>query len=258
MLVHNWDKIMGKEKVAVPMLEEFLRQMRPPSKGQVYQPKLDWWFTILTGVAVLLVLAPIFGLDKKDSIGAEVFAFFAGWGMFYYRRTQRAIQIQRLEPGLRAEWERWERARRLPHLAQDGLHKYVPGPVLQSLEKAARSWHHAREELTSIAVAEPQFALEIQTEIDALMMAAVATVGPVTRKDDQGRRAVRLMEEDQDLMNRICQRIDREAERLSRWADDTQVVGSSTQASLRERLARARSERATAEAELNETLGSLN
>ncbi len=248
---------MSKERDAIPMLEEFLTQARPPSDGNVYQPKLDWWFAILAGILVLIVLSPFFGLNKKDGIGADAIGFFAGWGMLHYRRTQRAIQIQRLSPPQRAAWERWERVKRLPYLQKDGLHKYIPGPVLQSLENAARAWHHAREELNSIAVIDPAFANEIRLEVDTLMTAAAASVSPVTRKDDQGRSAVRRMEGDLYLMNQVCQRIDREAESLRRWADDTQHLTAAGETSLRERLAKARSERAVAEAELNESLGAL-
>ncbi len=43
--------------------------------------------------------------------------------------------------------------------------------------------------------------------------------------------------------------------RLRRWADDTVPMGSGEPSSLRARLSEARAERATAEAELNQSLG---
>jgi uncharacterized membrane protein len=127
--------------------------------------------------------------------------------------------------------------------------------VLITLEKTARIWHEARENLHTLAVTDPLTAAEIQALLDASMSSAVATAEPVMKRDDQGSKALARMEEDIDLMEQVCGRIRRHDEQMRQWAESTEQNAFDTQSSLRQRIEQAREERAIAEAELDGLIG---
>src|SRR5579859_1033313 len=189
---------MAREKVPTPMLEEFLRQAHAPDGG-VSPVWLDWPLAIV--VFVLALMVPVEFIDI-------ILAFAAAAAVLAYRRSSRRKQLALQTPVYQAAYERWDRARRLVSQFKSGqLHSHVPIPVLVALERAARSWHDAREELRSLALADATFVGEIQAEVDAIMMVATAAACPVIRRDDQGSKAMRKMEEDTHLMGMICRRI---------------------------------------------------
>jgi hypothetical protein len=172
-------------------------------------------------------------------------------GVLLCRRWMRVQQISQQPLPVQAAWERWDRVRRLVRLHKNQeLHKHVPAPVLSALELTARAWHEARDDLRSMAIHDATFAMEIQDEVDAVMMSAVAMAAPVVTRDDQGTRHRRQIEADTKLMSQVCQRIGRETARLERWGADAAALGGVPESNLRQRLELSQKERAVAEAEL--------
>lgn len=229
-------------KVATPMLDSFLRQVNPPV-GQVSPPWMD--IPLAIGAFVAVGALPFHG-------GEVLPAGLAAWGMLRWRRSVRDQQIAQQPAHVRTAWERWQRVSRLVALEKKGeLRRNVPAQVLEALEQAARSWHETTEELRSIGVTDATFATEIQGEVDAIMLTAAAAAEPVVRQDKQGRRYLRQIEADSALMGQVCLRINREGQRLRRWAEDASAAGKAPASTLRDRLAMSQRERAAAEAELD-------
>lgn len=231
-----------RAKVPTPMLEQFLRQAKPPG-GRVWPTWVDIPLAILAGAMIM-------------SLPLRGFAIFpaaiAVWGVLRICKSHRDRQIAKQTPQTRTAWERWQRIRRVVSIEKNNqLHSHVPTPVLQSLEKAARSWHAVTEDLRSHAISDPVFAGEAQAEVDAIMMTAVAAAVPVVRRDEHGRSRVKQMESDTALMDQICQQIAKESARLDECTGGALLREGSDQ-KLFERLAKSRRERAAAEAELNE------
>lgn len=240
--IHN-DVAMLKPKIATPMLEAFLRQAAPPNLpiAPVWQ---DWLLALAAFLVCVAIPLPFFDWILGCVVGGAV---------LYARSQIRQRQVQALTPRQKSEWERWTRVARLKSLIANGiLHSHVPAPVLAALEMTARSWHELREEVQSLGAEDAFQAAEITVEVDAIMALAASAAGPVIRSDEQGRRHLRQMEEDEHLMASVCRRIEAQRLRLERWSSDTEKLASDKPETLRERIARAKSERLAAEAELDE------
>ena len=226
------------------MLDTFLRQVGPP-QGEVSPEWMDWLFAAVAFVVV--------GIATERSVVALPAALAAGFCMLMWRQTSRKKLISLQPAGFQLEYDRWERAKRLKHLCTNQmLHSHVPAPVLVSLERTARAWHDGIEEIRSSSSADPELALQLQKEVDSMMLIAAGAAKPVVLSDEQGRKQLRALEEDADLMSRVCRRISQEEDSLNRLTHAGQGAGSTL--SLRERLAVARREREAAEEELDATL----
>jgi hypothetical protein len=242
---HNLDSAMSSDKPSIPMLEAFLRQAEAPS-GRVVPDKWEWPAAILA----LFLISTTNGSDFMSIVGILV-----AWAIIAGTRAFRKQQIAQLSPGQRMAFERWGKVRRMKKLLKDRrLYKKVPESVLMTLEAAARAWHDARETMSAVAVTDPEFATEVLGTIDASMSAAAAAADPVVLRDDQYRRDLDRFAEDSDLMARICMRIQQEEVRMNQFAAGSPSLQPETPSSLRERLEKARIERAAAEAELDALL----
>jgi hypothetical protein len=227
------------------MLSEFFRHAtRPPVL--VVMEGLEWW----VGWGSLAVFGSVFHRPAFEIIPVAI-----GVGSYYFVKQRREKQVYALSANDRLKYNRWKKFRRVQKMFKDGgIHKAVPRPVLLRLESAARTWHEAREALLPWVDADPAAYEEALATLDVLMMAAVAGAEPVVRRDDQRNSDVRRWEEDEDLMLRITTRIDAEEAKMQAWLTSSARVEDLSQASLRERLERARQERNAAEAELDAML----
>jgi hypothetical protein len=233
---------MINETAPVPMFEAFLRQAEPPAVG-VLSERLDWPLALIAFFAFMFTDGP-------------EWTFFAGvlaaMAIIYGMRSYRRLRLSRIKPSQRMEYERWTKIRRLKKLLRDKrLKKKVPEPVLMTLERAARTWHDTRESVASFTAIDPEIVAELQQGVDAAMSAAAAAADPVVLRDDQYRKDLRQMEQDSDLMARVCLRIQQEEAQMRHWAAGAEKLGLSSSGSLRERLEIAQRERALAEAELD-------
>ncbi len=233
---------MADDRPTIQMLSAFLRQLTRP-EVPVLQEGLEIW----VGWGVLAIVASILHHDVGGLI-----AIAAGWGSYYFLRRRRETQMASLTPGQRLAYERWRRVHRVQKLLKDGyIKRSIPLPVMVRLESAARNWHDAREGLHNWLDADPAAVAELAATIDSLMIAAVAVAEPVIKQKDQRNKDVRLMEEDADLMNRICAKIEAEEARLLAWKIEPVGTTSISPDSLRARLENIKAERLAAEAELD-------
>ncbi len=222
------------------MLEAFLQQVETPV-GSLSPVWLDWPLAAITFILVYMALT-------RFNLGIIV-GSISSYLVLQYRWSTRKRQLKLQPAEFQADYDRWERVKRLRYLYKNQmLHNHVPAPVLSALERAARAWHDGREELRSSAASDPELALLLQKEVDAMMMVAASAAQPVVLSDEHGRKHLRQMEQDADLMSRICRRIEQEEISLGRLVDASQMGGS--QLSLRDRLTVAQKERAAAEARL--------
>ena len=233
---------MAEDTFAFPMLQAYLRQLDPPDFG-ILVNWIDW----PAGILVLTICSAMPFKDWPEWLG-----LILGGGTIYGLRKFRKGQVAQLTAAQRLENERWTRVNRIRKLLKDGLLRHaVPQPVMESLERAARTWHDARESLQSLAVSDPDFVDEAQTVLDTMMATATAIAEPVVRRSDQTRKDVRRMEGDLDLMDRVCRKIDAEEKQMQRWLMSPLATDSMTPEALRTRLSIARKERADALAELD-------
>ena len=236
---------MAQDKVPLPMLEAFLSEAKPPS-GKVLPEWLDWPLAIVAFIGIASI---------KDG-GITAFLSFAVAGSIIYGfKAIRHKQLESQSAAFQVSYERWKRVTRLQKVLHDKLiYKKVPAEVLASLERAARTWHDVRESLSSVAITDPEFALEGRNMVDASMMNAASSAIPVVLRDDQHRKDLERLEADTELMARVCQRIDQEEARMRLLVVDSFATGRQSHDALITQLERARAERAQAEAELNELL----
>ena len=233
---------MAEDTFAFPMFQAYLRQLDPPDFG-ILVNWIDW----PAGILVLTICSAIPFKDWPEWLG-----LILGGGTIYGLRKYRKDQVAQLTPAQRLANERWTRVKRIRKLLKDGLLRHaVPQPVMESLERAARSWHDARESLQSMAVSDPEFVEEAQSVLDTLMATATAIAEPVVRRSDQTRKDVRRMEGDLDLMDRVCRKIDAEEQQMKRWIVSPLSTDTMTPEALRTRLSQAQKERADALAELD-------
>ena len=236
---------MANRNESIPMLEAFLQQVDSPSTG-VISERLDWPLAIV----VFCLIAMTDGPEWTFFAGA-----FLAWLTLFSIRSVRKNQLGRQRPEVRLAYDRWLRVKRLKQLhSESRLKAAVPTPVIQALEQAARTWHDARQGLHGVSVSNPGFAAEVQTVLDASMSAAVAVCEPVVLRDEQGKKVLQGWEADEDLMSRICFRIQREDERMQQWSVGANGFSGSTPDALRQRLEMAQREREIAEAELDSLL----
>ena len=214
---------MADERPAIQMLTAFLSQVKRPTLP-LMQEALESW----VGWGVFLILASILHKDVGGLI-----AIFAGWGSYQILHRRREMQMANLDPGDRLAYERWRRVHRVQKLLKDGLiKKAIPIPVMARLESTARNWHDAREGLHGWLGADPAAMAEAVATIDSIMLTAVAVAEPVIKQDNQTNKDVRRMEEDDDLMSRICAKIDAEESRLLAWNLDSSLPQSSSPEAL--------------------------
>ncbi len=242
---HNKTTDMAKDKVALPMLEAFLSEAKPPS-GNVLPEWIDWPLAIFALVCIASL--------KKGSV-TDLLSLGAAGAIIYGFRMIRQKQLEAQPAAFQVSYERWKRVSLLQKVAHDKkLHKKVPGEVLASLERAARTWHEVRESLSSVAITDPDFALQGRDMVDAAMMSAASAARPVVLKEDQYRKDLERLEADIVLLSSVCQRIDQEEARMRLLLVNPIVSGPQSHDALFSQLERARAERAQAEAELNELL----
>jgi hypothetical protein len=227
------------------MLSAFLRQVARP-----YVPLMQEGLESWVGWGSFLIPASILHRDVGGLIAIAV-----GWGSYHLLHRQREIQWAKLEPDQKLLYERWKRVHRVQKLLKDGhIKRSIPLPVMIRLEGAARNWHDAKEGLHSWLGADASALAEAGATIDNLMMVAVAVAEPVIKQENQRNSDVKRMEQDEDLMSRICAKVELEESRLLAWKQETLSSGGLDQESLRSRLNRAQAERAAAEAELDSLL----
>ncbi len=220
------------------MLEGFLRSLKPP-QGLRIPGWVEWVAASVTSLA-FLPLGPI-----SLAAGAAT-----GIGIRYGRIRLQNKRLSESTPQTRAQVESWQLANKIVGLQRhQKLHSHVPQPVLEALESAARSWHEAMEELRIHAIEDPATVELIRAEVNMLMTGAVASAEKVHRRSNQGRRVLRAIEADAQLMEQVCRRIGRYTSQLAKWADDIAAPEAFT-TGLRKQLVMAKAERDAAETEL--------
>ena len=236
---YNKTSPMASNRSPTPMLDSFLQQVSSPDNTILP----DWLEWVVGGVTFCVLV--------KHGFLGMICA-----GLAYQAcHTLRERQIARRSALFRLEYERWQKVQRIQKIQHDKqLHRKVPELVLVALERAARARHDARESLNILAASEPAVALEMLKLIESAMFSACSVADPVILNDEQGKRVLRALEEDQNLMAQIVIRIDQEAARMHKIAPTLNWEGHQTHADLHERLSRAQEERSIAEAELNEML----
>lgn len=243
-IAHN-SRAMASDRPSAPMLEAYLNQLKPPPQAFPIPDWVDW----VLGIGVF------FGVEKLH-IGAGFWiAFAAGAAACSIMGATRRAFNSRKSPAVRAAIEQYEKAEELAKAAHDHhVHKVLPEPVLEALERAAISWHEARTQTMTLSTSEAAIWQEIVAQIDGAMLATVAVTYPVQRKDDQSRRSFERMKENEQLMESIVRLVESQSARLHGWAAQSHAM-SMTSGSLESELMKVRSERAQAEQELQNFLG---
>jgi len=230
---------MASNRIPTPMLDSFLQQVSSPD-STILPEWVEW---AAAGITFFLLI--------KHGIVGLICAGIAYKGCQFIRDRQ----VARRSAQVRLEYERWQKVQRIQKIQHDNeLHKKVPEVVLVALERAARTRHDARESLNALSASEPAVALEMLKLIDSAMFSACSAADPVILNDEQGKRVLKSLEEDENLMAQIVIRIDQEAARMRNIAPTLSWEGHQSHADLHERLSQAREERSKAEAELNEML----
>ncbi|MBS1708358.1 MAG: hypothetical protein JSS65_06495 [Armatimonadetes bacterium] len=243
---------MARKKVATPMLEAFVRDAKVKTFGV-----MPWWQIIVLAIVPLVVAS---GVDKLVTIGklVDLVGLLAGGAILWYFIQKRNTQLANLPLDHKFDYEKWQQVGRVKQiLGQGKLTHHIATPVLEELEAAARARFEALEELKTFGNESPELVSQMRNELDEELALAIASSAPVTRRDDQSRSLLKTWEDDQKLMAQVTRRVRARRDRIEAVAQSVSGLEPTGASSLRDALLKARQEREEAEAELNQSLGSL-
>lgn len=191
-----------EERVEAPLLREYLRRLPKTAR---YMPHVPGWIPWV----VFFTLNAAFDRYLPDLPGL-LLAIGIAWSI---------PSVVRLPFRPRSEEERSEQkfldsVRRLRSMAHEGsLRKKLPAPVLSALERCAGARVAA---LAQLAAADPVAQAVDSENIEGCMRAAVLSVMPVVRGDEQGRREWEALCENRAVIGAMVDAIQALEDRMTR------------------------------------------